>query len=172
MKDENEDSSNETSPVVNHTYLKVAKIPLLGIALIQFPESKANDKFARALVDNGSHINLVNELTVQRLKIPRVKTRVPLNGVGGGNAGAANGIAFLDVADRFGNFAFNDRFYIFPKITINLTIERPHDRHLKVLQRLQLADPTFAIPGEIEVLLGITAWTQVLKPGIQLIHAR
>lgn len=118
----------------------------------------------RALCDNGSQVNLITNKVMQKLGLKYVKTRTNFLGVGGTSLGSSLGKTLLHIKLKNGTF-INDNFFVVKNIT-NYSPNSTYEPTQWNLPTSQLADSSYNQPGQIEALLGVGIWIQIMEPDI------
>lgn len=157
---------SESAPVTMHLMSNAVdnSSALLGTASFKVLNTlTADNNQLRGLCDTGSQLNLITEEAVKRLKLTRNFTRVRLNGLGGTGAGRALGVATIEFTSIYDGPKITATFSIVQKVTAMLPIRRVEVKSL--LERpLNLADKDFDIPGNIDVLIGVTIYADIVLP--------
>ena len=123
---------------------------------------------ARALVDPGSEVNLATEGLADHTGCARHKITVPLADVSGDIFETAESSATFQIFSRYGGP---------PALTVTVLILK----HLGIitprmpasgeqwphLKGINLADPTFTTPGDIDFLLGAEAYSRIIHNGLR-----
>jgi hypothetical protein len=112
----------------------------------------------RALLDQCSQVNLVDENAAQLLKLPRSGGVV--SGVGGSKE--CKGRVQLNCKSIYSDYVFGTKALVVNKITNNLpnsTFERKNWAHL---EDLKFADPDYNVSRRIDLLLGAGVYAKVI----------
>ncbi|XP_063228908.1 uncharacterized protein LOC134534376 [Bacillus rossius redtenbacheri] len=137
---------------------------LLSTALIEIPVSSGRTHTVRALLDSASQSSFMTEGCVKRLGLIRRKAALPVYGVSQVPVHVARGVIDCLVkpvgqeGPRLSLTAF-----ILPKITGTLPTTQLNPHAWDHLSHLQLADPHYAQPGPIDVLIGADLFPYVLS---------
>lgn len=137
----------------------------LGTAIIQIVNCCSQEKTLRALCDNGSQINLISQKGLEKLKLKSKSAKITLLGVSGKPLGEASQKVELHIALPNSGDVIKSIFYVVK----NITTYQPSAsiKNIKnLVKSIDLADPGFNDSKEIEALLGITIWIQILQPGM------
>ncbi|XP_065093649.1 uncharacterized protein LOC135714244 [Ochlerotatus camptorhynchus] len=118
----------------------------------------------RALMDSGSQINLLAENVVQRLKLPRYLTNVPVIGVGGSRAHIRYKVV-VRMKFSYSDFATNVECLVTPKVTGTIRSTCVNIDSKNIPPGILLADASFSSPGEIDMLIGAELFFQILMQG-------
>lgn len=135
---------------------------ILGTAIIQIMDTRQSAISFRALLDNGSQVNLITKAAIQQLNIKIQPERTTFLGLGGNNLGSSCGEVALTIKLRDGNY-IRDKFHVVKSITSYC----PHPNHLN-WDRInsELADKDYNQPGKINALLGVGIWIKIIEPEI------
>lgn len=123
----------------------------------------------RALIDQASEATLITERAVQKLAATKMTSNTVVKGVGGTSAGVTASSVELAMSSCLEGEkkGVNVTALVMSKVTSRLpsrTIARTRWSHL---ERLQLADPEFEQPGEIDLLIGANVFSEILMNGVQ-----
>ena len=165
-----ESSTSPYTPAVHNYYINktpTIKHVLLATALINAKDSFGNTQQFRAFLDQGSQASFVTERAVQLLRIKKTPTNIPITGVGFSKAAIARSTVTLTLSSIYEKeFTFNVNALTLPKITNVLPSQQITFTKWEHLSNLQLADPTYNEPSEIDILLGADIYSQLLLEGI------
>lgn len=117
------------------------------------------------MCDNGSQVNLITDKIIQKLGLKYTKTHTNFLGIGGANLGSSLGEVVLQIELKNGNL-IKDTFFVVKNIT-NYSPKSNYNPVQWDLQSNQLADTKYHQPGQIEALLGVGIWIQIIEPGIK-----
>ncbi|XP_055634337.1 uncharacterized protein LOC129774599 [Toxorhynchites rutilus septentrionalis] len=109
--------------------------------------------FARAMLDSGSQANLMSENLCQLLKLPRRNKRVAISGIGRSHHQTACEVS-ATIASRIFDFHQPMDFLVMNRITDDQPSTSIHFQQWKPPPDMELADPGFATPGSIDMVLG------------------
>ncbi|XP_018358630.1 PREDICTED: uncharacterized protein LOC108758261 [Trachymyrmex cornetzi] len=116
----------------------------------------------RALIDQGSEVSLITERIVQRLRMTRTHSTVPLTGIDGKASSRTRRIVSFHLRP---NFQANFECTVTAHILTNLTSDSisPNKSDLwPHLDGLQFADPQFSRPGAIDLILGADLYGSII----------
>lgn len=138
---------------------------LLSTALVCI-ENKETQKyeFVRILLDCGSQITVVTDRLCQRLGLNRKKNKQPLtvSGVCNMKIDIVDSCEFV-MTSRDGVFSCSVRGMVVPEITNALPSAEIDINSLNIPNGLNLADPQFYHPGEIDLLVGADLFWEILN---------
>ena len=122
---------------------------------------------ARALLDQGSDVSLITERLVHQLCVPQKAFNVRVIGVGKQCDNKTRGVVQLLIKPRFdSSVEFEITAYILPNLTELIPKGSPEPASWPHLQNLLLADPHFAKPGVIDIILGAEIYGHLLECSI------
>ena len=123
---------------------------------------------ARALLDSGSSTSFISQRLVDSLRLPCSHQNARISGVAGlVRSPAVQSIAKFAVHAVFSSEKCLDVAAIVTQcVTCDLPLH-PVSSHVRWdhLSGISLADPDFASPGRIDLLLGVDVFVEVLLPG-------
>uniref|UniRef100_A0A2S2R014 Uncharacterized protein n=1 Tax=Sipha flava TaxID=143950 RepID=A0A2S2R014_9HEMI len=137
---------------------------ILGTALIHMPDSTGVLHTVRALIDSASQISAITAECSNRLGLRIKKWTVPVSGIGGVSVPNVLGIVQCRAQPRFSpDPVFNFEAWVFSTITTDMPRHPLTKSLVDKYKHLALADPSFAIPGSIDVLLGADLFSEILN---------
>ena len=118
---------------------------------------------ARALIDPGAAISLITSKVAQQLNLPLARTDLHFSGVSGTPCKPAKHCTELTISTLQGTKTLQLKAAVVPVVTAQIPAQEmaPVD-DLPHLAGLPLADPTFHIPGRIDILLGAKVFVDIL----------
>ncbi|XP_071650021.1 uncharacterized protein [Temnothorax longispinosus] len=143
------------------------KAILLATARVIVADRHGKPHEVRALIDQGSEVSIVSESLVQRLHLPRSRTRVSIFGIGGSQSGSTRGKVSMSLTSRTTGATLTAVAFVLPRPSlyqgsaITCSTTWPH------LQGLPLADPLFAANDPVELLLGAEVCSTILEDGLR-----
>lgn len=137
---------------------------LLSTAIINVQDSSGNWIPARILLDSGSEVNIVAQRFADSLKCKYLHDSHILQGIGGTSGKRTHLCINTNIASRFNNYKANLNFIVMDKVTVPLpnTYINTHNWNISKRHYQLLADPTFYIPREIDMLIGIELFYNIL----------
>ncbi|XP_011858761.1 PREDICTED: uncharacterized protein LOC105556289 [Vollenhovia emeryi] len=161
-------SSNNASNVSNslsscHINGSLSHI-LLSTAIIYVCDQAGNLHECRALLDSGSQANFLSQELCKRLKLPRRSADTIISGISM-TSSTAERQTTTTIHSRFNKFQAKLSFLIVNKITNNLPATNVDVDSLQIPLNIKLADPTFHMPGRIDLLLGAEIFWRLLCVG-------
>ena len=118
---------------------------------------------ARAFIDPGAAMSLISSKVAQRLKLPLAKTQLQFSAVLATPCKSVKHITDLSISPLQGGPSVAVRAAVVPKVTGDIPSKEidPVD-NLPHLVGLGLADPTFFLPGKVDILLGSEVYPQLM----------
>lgn len=135
---------------------------LLSTAIIEVRATNGEWHQLRALLDNGSHTDYLRFDAAEALQLPLRPTHVQAKGLG----------QKTTVINRETTMTFRGRnqtssYTLDVLVTGNITGQLPQSqidaRHIQFPKGIVLADPTFDVPGRIDVLIGIKLFNHIVN---------
>lgn len=140
---------------------------LLATARIKVLPSYGEPRVVRALIDQGSEVSLVTEALVQELRLRRKPSDIRIVGIGGRQTSRVHGRVHLEFKPyTTAGRSQGTTALVLSKITSYRPRLGDNARMWAHLQGIQLADPSFAGDGPIDVLLGADAYSLILEDGV------
>ncbi|XP_053691644.1 uncharacterized protein LOC128740148 [Sabethes cyaneus] len=126
---------------------------LYNIVIVAIKDQHGGMQLARALLDNGSQVNVMSERLCQMLKLKRRSICVPIIGVGQSESMARYAVK-TTIRSRINDFSIGLDFLVLQRVTSDLPSVTVPVSHWNIPENIQLADPQFNISGRIDPLLG------------------
>lgn len=121
----------------------------------------------RALIDQGSQITLMTENAAQLLQLKSTPINYPLSGIGNTSAGCLRKLVHFQIRSPLQNqFNLNVKAFVIKSVTGLLPPARCSARSWPHISHLQLADPSFHLPGTIDLLIGADAYPDIIQDGL------
>ena len=125
---------------------------------------------ARALLDPASTASFITERLAQHLKLRRSKQEININGNGGSQCSTvSNRTVNINLkSTQSSSTLSNVQAIVLQSLTRCLPTTSFPKGHWPHLSSLKLADPAFNISKPIGILLGVSAYHDILKQGLIL----
>lgn len=165
--------SRKQDQIKNFTSRNVNKsVSILPTAKIRAIVSDNSIILLRVLMDCGSESSYCSEHAINKLGIKRRKNaRLAINGIGSLPAGFTRGAVSVNLVTKVNNEIFEVDAYILDKLTSFLPSKSFDTSDLEHIKGISLADPDFAKPSEIDMILGADYFFSILRSG-QIIGAK
>ncbi|XP_037870678.2 uncharacterized protein LOC119629338 [Bombyx mori] len=137
---------------------------LLSTALVELADQNNRYHVARALLDNGSQHSLISEKLAKRLNTNFTQSTVRIAGVGQ-HLTHTNKSCVISMRSKTSNFNKRISCLVLPQITSSLPMTNISLEHLNIPDNIQLADPTFDVSSDIDLLLGADIFWDLLEQG-------
>ena len=148
----------------------VSRVKLLMTTRVLVTAPDGSTIEARALLDNASSASFISERLAHCLSLPRASQSLRISGVGGmSHKPPLQAVAQFQLSSlQPGGRKVDITAIVVPKVTCDLPMS-PISFQLDWthLSKLPLADPGFAQPGRIDILLGADVYVDVLRHGRQ-----
>ncbi|XP_046599168.1 uncharacterized protein LOC124295053 [Neodiprion lecontei] len=164
--------SNSASQVSNHsaqpTMIKRSPVLLATVQSIASNPETGERIIARALLDQGSESLFVTESLAQQLRLRRHQATIPIVGVGAHQSAVTRGIATLQLQSRaHPSFSCQVEALVLPRLTSYLPSFRLLVEDWPHLRGLNLADPSFAHPSQIDVILAADIYSNIIGQAVR-----
>ena len=115
----------------------------------------------RALLGSGLELTFISEDCVQRLQLKRLKSEIIIHGIGCSSKSITRGKTDLTIVDE--NLIFyNVSAFILPRLTAAIPSSPLKVPELIKFPNIELSDPNFAKPSNIDIIIGIDLYEQVI----------
>ncbi|XP_077297231.1 uncharacterized protein LOC143918975 [Arctopsyche grandis] len=158
------------SSLVLHSVRRVspshARTVLLSTVEVQVRGGDGRSHKVRALLDNGSELNLISEDLRRRLALKSKRMDVNLVGIGSNRTSITSG-AVIRILPRIPNQGSSVDLdcAIMPEIANQLPSRNVSEIRSHLPLHLPLADPSFDIPGTVDMVIGSDAYHAMLRNG-------
>ena len=160
---------SSTSATSHHaTRLNETPQTLLATAVVKTLSPQGHHLIVRALLDQGSELSFVCESLVQTLKLPRSNSNILLCGIGAQTSLSTRGLVTLRLQHRSSpEVNINVEAHIIPRITGKIPTGPVPLESCAQFSGLDLADPSFNVPGHVDILLGANIYAHLLNEEIR-----
>ena len=132
---------------------------------VMFTSSNGLSVEARCLLDNGSSASFISEHVAQCLRLPRHFRSVCVSGITGMSNNRHVSRLYVSPVNN-SQRRFDITAIIVPSVTCDLPTQPINIKtNWEHLSGLNLADPNFGIPGQIDAFLGVDIFVEALLPG-------
>ncbi|XP_055622786.1 uncharacterized protein LOC129766289 [Toxorhynchites rutilus septentrionalis] len=146
----------------SNTHGKPVQQVLLLTAQVIALDRYGNPHTCRALLDSGSQINFISESMLDRLRVPKEKTNILVNGVSNIKSKVQHK-ACVQVCSKYSNFKFNLDCLVTREVTGILPAYEIDVASWNIPSGTQLADSSFYKPGQIDLLIGMEWFDDLIK---------
>ncbi|CAI6372223.1 unnamed protein product [Macrosiphum euphorbiae] len=161
---EKEHGFQSTTSHLGAAYPTTSQNVILSTVLVHVSGKNGRTVLCRALLDSGSQSHFVTSSLITELGINRTKTRVIVNGISSAETTVTE-MAECTVTSRLNHKQYQITGLVTPRITVNLPVDKLDTSNWHHLQGIQLADPTFYLPGKIDMLIGAEFFYDILQDG-------
>ncbi|XP_060854866.1 uncharacterized protein LOC132932493 [Metopolophium dirhodum] len=138
------------------------------VALVRVSGKNGQTVLCRALLDSGSQSHFITSSLTTELGIDRINAQVIVNGTSSAETTVSEKAEFT-VSSRVNNKEYQITALVAPRITIDLPVGKIDTSNWHQLQDVQLADPTFHLPGKIDILIGAELFYDIVQDGKQFV---
>ena len=136
---------------------------LLSTAQVLIKNSFNNFVEVRVLLDNGSMSHFATQKCVEALGLTKSKTNLRVSCLGNVTL-PLQGSVRATIANKEGTFIRDLEFLVVERIT-EIIPSSPINIQIEGMAHLRLADSSFNVPGEVDLLLGAPIFFELLKSG-------
>ncbi|XP_023248120.1 uncharacterized protein LOC111643958 [Copidosoma floridanum] len=116
----------------------------------------------RLLIDQGSELSYISEDAVKRLQLTRTKSNICILGIGGNVVSKALGKVELRLFSLYSDSSVDVVLHVLPRVTAPLPSFQCKTRSWLHTEFLELADPHFYLPRDIDLLLGTDYYSAII----------
>ncbi|XP_062713178.1 uncharacterized protein LOC134290149 [Aedes albopictus] len=159
-------SGNPQCALVSQSQAVIPGTVFLPTALVNIRSSRGRIVTARCLLDCASQRNFVSAGLCEKLQLPRTRLPQPItiSGIGNTTTRVEHEVC-VSVSSRISSFSVKCSMLILPSITVKLPQFSVDTRQWSIPQHVDLADPTFAVTSNIDMILGAAHFFRVLRYG-------
>ncbi|XP_043505744.1 uncharacterized protein LOC122526416 [Polistes fuscatus] len=137
---------------------------LLLTAKVKLLDANGKPITVRALLDSGSQVNIITRNLAQRLRLQSKEFRAPIAGIGQMTTQPLHQIEVV-LKSNYNNYRRKIDCVILNSITKKLPAVSMDGNKLAIPGNIRLADPAFYESANIDVLLGIEVYLEILCTG-------
>ncbi|XP_045501426.1 uncharacterized protein LOC123698718 [Colias croceus] len=149
-----------------HTTRDSSHDVVLATAIIKAYSRNGVKHIVRALLDQGSQASFISEKTVQLLGLPRIPINGLVSGLGEGLARSKYLVSLFIESYHNPSTTIQVNAHVLSSLTTHIPSHRLHTPSWPDVHNLTLADPSYNIPGKIDVLLGADIYSEILLNGV------
>nr|XP_031839043.1 uncharacterized protein LOC116429801 [Nomia melanderi] len=158
-------SNIETAPSLENTkhalLVSSDSEVLLGTAIIKILDQYGKAHFCRVLLDSGSQSHFITESFAKKLNLKTHRLNSYFSGIGQHHS-TAESIVKTSIRSMKRVFQSQVAFVVLPSITGLLPTRQVPRESLNIPKHIELADPNFDQPNEVDALLGNTLYYELL----------
>lgn len=142
---------------------------VLATAMLQVRDAYGNPFTIRVLIDTGAQKNYITETLVQKLRLSRESCRTDVTGISNVKAFKVKHVVNVNVEPSFpSNFDQTIKALVMGKQLTSLVPENSITERLpEEWPDMQLADPTFMTPNQIDMVMGIGFFAKIILPEVK-----
>ncbi|XP_072375394.1 uncharacterized protein [Diabrotica undecimpunctata] len=137
---------------------------LLSTALVYMQDKYGILHECRVLLDSGSQSNFISHSFFEKLQLRADKVHIPVKGLGQGITNISQALNGT-LLSKFSNYQTNAFLLVIDKISDNLPTSDLNLDFINIPKNIVLADETFGVSKQIDVLLGASVFWQLLCVG-------
>lgn len=156
-----EASGKEAAVIVHTTRLTESIVFIAKIYVMNYEE---NWRVCRAILDSGSQSNIITKDLARKLKLKGNRVDVPISGISQTQITAKESTS-IRIKSMHSEFSAELDSLIMPTITEKLPHIKVNTHNWDIPKELNLADPSFNLPGTIDILLGSSHFWTLMRAG-------
>ena len=151
-------TSNAAACLAQNSLLMTCRV------LVEAPDGSLVN--ARALLDSASSASFISERLVNSLCLPRLRRNTIISGVAGLTHNSIQSLTSITISSPQTTHKYSLTAIVVPRVTCDLPVHPVTPPSTwNHLDNLSLADPDFARPGRVDLLLGVDVFTESLLHG-------
>ncbi|XP_053691724.1 uncharacterized protein LOC128740217 [Sabethes cyaneus] len=141
-------------------------IVILPTALVEVIDARGHKHLARCLLDSGSQSHFITNALCDKLQLPRTRVPVPVVvcGIGRSTTKATQSVT-IKVSSRVSPYVVEPQLLVLPSLSIKLPGSTLNIQEWHIHKTVRLADPTFHVSNEIDLILGAQFFFDTLRYG-------
>lgn len=137
---------------------------LLSTVLVHVTDAHGNHVPCRALLDSGAQSNFLSESLLSKLSLQSIKTNVSIVGINGVTS-KINKRCNITILSMHSKFKASISCFVLPKISDKVPSHTFNISSWNIPPNINLADPDFNVPNEIDLLIGASLFWDLLTDG-------
>ncbi|XP_011694053.1 PREDICTED: uncharacterized protein LOC105453629 [Wasmannia auropunctata] len=137
---------------------------LLATASVVVTDNQGRGHKARAILDPGSQSSFITARLCKELGLQTSKIHMTIEAINGKSSQIEHRCS-VRLAAQYNNFQFDIQCLVIPEITGQLPPQHIDIQGLQIPTNIRLADPSFHIPGNIDILIGADHFWSLLCIG-------
>ncbi|XP_062704069.1 uncharacterized protein LOC115264003 [Aedes albopictus] len=119
----------------------------------------------RALLDSGSDSHVLSEKLANQLMLKKNRIDIPISGLNDIQT-KVKYVVSTQIRSRVNSYTTSELdFLVVPKITSSLPLVEVDTTSWKIPEGVKLADPSFHVPGEVDLIIGNEIFFDLVKIG-------
>ena len=163
-KDEGDRQKTSVTSTAHTSYKGAVSSILLSTAVVTIQDNRGGPQLCRVLLDSGSQSNFITNKTVKKLGLPTRTISSEVSGIGQSITNPTRIVQCI-IKSRFNSFSTAIDCLVLSSITQQLPTISIDRSSLDIPPNLQLADPQFSQPGDIDLLIGAELFFDLLCEG-------
>lgn len=164
LHNQQSDTQNVTTLCSQERAENNGSIVLLSTAIVHIKDVQGQPVKCRAVLDSGSQSHFITQDLVRRLQLPKRKIKTTINGIASSTTASVEQTT-ASISSINNNYKATINCLIMPKIMDKIPTTNINKRNFKIPNNINLADPTFNISGEIDLLIGADIFFNILTTG-------
>lgn len=138
---------------------------LLSTAIVEVCDINNTYIVVRALLDSGSQRCFITDALCKYLRLPTIQSTHNITGIGNSVMRSEQSCE-LFMRSRINHFSTRLKCCVLPNITFCLPNTNIDSTSLQIPQNIELADPKYYVPSDIDILIGADVFWGLLQEGL------
>ncbi|XP_011175794.1 uncharacterized protein LOC105207848 [Solenopsis invicta] len=162
---ENSSPADPTKALVTHTAsLSDRRYAMLSTAIVYVYDSQGSRTTCRALLDCGSQANFILRKLLDKLNLRPKSLNLSISGIKGSTTRSTQ-IVRLKLQSRLNSYSVNIECIVSEQVTDNFPAFTINRSFFDIPRNLRLADPRFYESSEVDLLIGVDLFWELLYVG-------
>lgn len=153
--------NNDSASLASTQYLEPV---LLSTAIVEVSDSNNKYHRARALLDNGSQHCIITQSLCRKIGAKSIQSTYQITGVGQSITQSTHSCQ-IKLRSLNTDFSTDIKCLVLPNITSNIPSMGIDRNSIQIPENIKLADPSFGIPSQIDILIGSNLFWDLLAEG-------
>ena len=154
------EKTEENNITVTHSQNSKNHTVLLATAIIRVRDNFGDLHTCRALLDSGSQSNFVTCELAKKLDLKFLKSNIQIKGINNSTSDSSFRVN-IKISSQLNDFEKDIDCLVLKNITSLLPSSNLNIQNWSFLRKYSLADPSFSIPGKIDLLLGAEYFDEI-----------
>lgn len=159
-------STSEVKILTSNYSNELFQPTLLSTAIVKVQSANGSFIPMRALIDGGGTASAITSSAVQLLQLPQVKCHIDVTHLDEAQSKSSSIVSF-SLKSNVNEFEINVQALVMKSLTSLLPSDKVNGVRWTHIDSLELADPTFAQPGPVDLILGAEVYAEIMLPDIR-----
>lgn len=157
------ETASQSECVLSHM-AQASSEGLLATAIVDLFNDRGESKTCRAFLDAGSQANFITEVVASHLRLQRKIVDISVSGVDNISTRLKHSVS-ATLKSRHSRYEKRLEFLVLNRVTKTMPSISINRTTLEIPQNINLADPEFYKPSDINILIGVKLFYKLLSVG-------